>query len=227
MTAATPPCEFLCEVADLADFIDDVLAMPRGSRWHWPSFYLLYVEVDRLGNLLTRTGWLFAPPLSGDGETVSAQEQADAANALFEQLGKRQQALVGWLMEMWRNTRTVSGHSAAHDRLAAHFHPKSGWYQLFRRAYCAGRVSVDGARLERTVLGVDAGSSREHIPYSTAECMIRRQVFDLGASGTKAALAHAADQAGTRLAQTLAGMSTLLREHCTIEDLLHPSSRQG
>lgn len=225
MTSITSAQDFLCEVADLAGFIDDVLAMPRGSRWHWPSYYLFYAEVDQLAGLLQRTRWLFEPPRFGFGEAPGAQEEAGRVNALFAELGKRQQVFVDWLTQMCLNTRTVNGRSVAHDRLEAHVHPKSGWYQLFRERHCVGRMSSDGARLERAVLGVDAGSSRGHIPYSSAECMIRHQAFELEAPGTRAALAHAADQAGTRLGQTQAAMSALLREHCTIEDLLHPSSR--
>lgn len=225
MTSFTAAQDFLCEVADLAGFIDDVLVMPRGSRWHWPSYYLFYAEVDRLQGLLVRTRWLFEQPRAGLGEAPAAQEKADSANALFAQLGKRQQALVDGLMQMSMNTRTVAGRSAAHERLDVHFHPKSGWYQLFKESHCAGRMSADATTLERAVLGIDRGGSRHHIPYASAECMIRHQAFDLGAPGTEAALAHAAEQAETRLGQTLAAMGRLLRECCTIEDLLHPSSR--
>lgn len=225
MTAATPAQEFLCEVADLAGFIDDVLAMPRGSRWHWPSYYLFYAEVDRLQGLLMRTRRLFEPSCASFGEAPAAQEQADSANELFAQLGQRQQALVDWLSLMQRNTPTASGHTAAHERLEAHFHPKSGWYQSFRERHCVGRISADGATLERAVLGIDAGGSRTHISFASAEWMIRRQSFDLRAAATKAGLAHACGQSEERLGQTLAAMGTLLVGHCTIEDLLHPSSR--
>jgi hypothetical protein len=225
MTGPTPAQEFMCEVADLAGFIDDVLAMPRGGRWHWPSYYLFYAEVDRLQGLLMRTRWLFEPPFVSLGEPPTAQEDADSANELFAQLGQRQQAIVDWLSQMWRNTRTVTEHTAVHERLEAHFHPKSGWYQLFRERHCVGQVSADGATLERAVLGIDAGSSRDHISYSSAEWMIRHQSFDLHAPGTKAALAHATEHSERRLGRTLAAMGTLLVGHCTIEDLLHPSSR--
>ena len=216
MTGPTAAQDFLCEVADLAGFVDDVLAMPRGSRWHWPSYYLFYVEVDRLAGLLMRVRWLFESP--------SGEEDADSSNALFAQIDKCQRAIVDWLSHMWRNTRTTE-RTAARERMEAHFHPKSGWYQLFRERHRTGRMSTDGTTLERAVLGFDANSSRGHIPYSSAECMIRHQSFDLQAPGSKAALADAAGHAEERLGQTLAAMGTLLVEQCTIEDLRFPSSR--
>jgi hypothetical protein len=225
VTDPIPAQDFMCEVAGLAGFIDDVLAMPRGSRWHWPSYYLFYVEVDRLAGLLMRTRWLFEPPCASLTAGPTAQEEADSANALFAQIDKRQQAIADWLSHMGRNTRTVTEPTAAHVRLEAHFHPKSGWYQLFRERHCAGRMSADGTTLERTLLGIDTGSSRDHISYSDAECMLRHQSFELGAPGMKATLAHAAEHARTRLGQTLAAMGSLLVAHCTIEDLRHPSSR--
>jgi hypothetical protein len=220
-----PAQDFMCEVADLAGFVDDVLAMPRGSRWHWSSYYLFYVEVDRLTGLLTRTRWLFESPFPSLREAPTTQEEADSANALFAEIDKCQQAIVDWLSHMLRNTRTGTERTAARDRMEAHFHPKSGWYQLFMKRHCAGRMSADGTTLERTVLGVDAGSSPAHISYPGAECMLRHQSFDLGAPGTKAALAHAAEHAGTRLGQTLGAMGSLLVGHCMIEDLRYPSSR--
>jgi hypothetical protein len=222
MTGATPAQDFMCEVADLAGFIDDVLAMPRGSRWHWPSYYLFYAEVDRLQGLLMRTRWLFEPPCASLGQPSTAQEGAESANELFAQLGQRQQAVVDWLSQMWRNTRTGTERTAAHERMEAHFHPKSGWNQLFRKRHCTGRMSADGAMLERAVLGIDADSSRDHIPYSSAECMIRYQLFDLGAPGTKQVLVHAVEHARKRIGQTFAAVGMLLVGHCTIEDLLPP-----
>lgn len=225
MTGATPAHDFLCEVADLASFIDDVLVMPRGSRWHWPTYYLFYVEVDRLQGLLIRTRLLFETPCVELGEPSAGREEVDGANQLFAQLDQRQQAVVDWLSQMLRNTRIATGPAAAHERLEAHFHPKSGWYQLFRQRHSVGRVSADGAMLERAVLGIDTGSSRGHISYSSAESMIRHQSFDLHAPGIKAALMHAAEHAEWRLGQTLTAMAALLAGHCTIEDLLHPSLR--
>jgi hypothetical protein len=225
MSDATPAHEFLCEVADLAGFIDDVLAMPRGSCWHWPSYYLFYVEVDRLGGLLTRIRWQFESPCSGLAEPSSAQEDADSANALFALLDKSQRAVVDGLSQLWRNTRSATGNTPAYQRLEAHVHLKSGWYQLFRRGHCTGRMSADGASLRRAVLGVDTGSSPHHISYPTAECMLRHQSFDLRPPASKAALAKATAQAETRLGTTLAAMGTLLVEYCTIKDLVHPSSR--
>lgn len=225
MSGATPAQDFLCEVADLAGFIDDVLAMPRGSRWHWPSYYLFYVEVDRLAGLLMRIRWQFDSPCPGLAEPSSAQEDADSANALFALLGKCQRALVDGLSHMSRNTRTATGNTAAQARLEAHVRPKSGWYQLFRERHCAGRMSADGLDLQRAVLGADAGSSRHHIAYQAAECMLRHQSFDLAQPGARAALAQAAGQAEARLGRTLAAMGTLLVAHCTIENLRYPSSR--
>lgn len=225
MSGATPAHEFLCEVADLASFIDDVLAMPRGSCWHWPSYYLFYVEVDRLAGLLMRVRWQFESPCAGLAEPSSAQEDAAGANALFALLDKSQRAIVDGLSQMWRNTRSATGNGHARQRLEAHVHPKSGWYQLFRKGHCTGRMSADGASLQRAVLGVDAGSSPHHISYPAAECMLRHQSFDLRSPGTKAALEQASEQAGTRLGATLAAMGALLVESCTIKDLMHPSSR--
>lgn len=60
MFEQTPAHEFLLELADLHALILDVLDSPRKAQWHWPSFYLLYVDMDRLARVLTRVGYMFA-----------------------------------------------------------------------------------------------------------------------------------------------------------------------
>jgi hypothetical protein len=65
MTTYTPAQEFLSEVYEINSFIDDIISCPRKSGWHWPSFYLLYVDVDRLATTLTKTERFFGPPLTG------------------------------------------------------------------------------------------------------------------------------------------------------------------
>jgi len=224
MMPKTSPWEFLCEVAFLADFIDDVLASSRGPHWHWPSYYLFYVEADRMAGLLTRIRWLFEPPLA-DVRGQTWKVQAEGANELFALLRQRQRTLVDQVFQMWRDTRTATGNSTAHARLGAHVHPKSGWYQLFIQAHDPGKLSVDGLLLQRSVLMPEAGSSNETISYGTADYLMQHQSFDLGTPETRQALAHATADAEERIGRSLAAMGALLAEYCTIGDLLHPCSR--
>ena len=224
MTSTTRAQDFLCEVADLAGFIDGVLAMPRGSRWHWPSYYLFYAEVDRLQGLLVRTRWLFERPCPDLGEAPDAQEEADSANVLFTQLGKRQQAIVDWLTQMCLNTRTGTARSDSHIRLEAHFHPKSGWYQEFFAQYDAGALAPDGQSLLRTVLPILAEPPYERVDHVTANCMLRNQSFDASTPEARKALADATREAAQTLGGIAARMQATFLAHCRLEDLLHPCS---
>lgn len=175
--------------------------------------------------LLVRTRFLFEPPCAGIGAAPTTEEYVTSANELFALLTRQQRTIIDWLWHMWRNNRGVTTHSAAHQRLGAHVHPKSGWYQTFMDKYCSGFLSADGVTLLRTILPADAGSSPEHIPLAMANCMICLQSFDLGTHEARRSLAHATTEAEIRIGRSLAAMQMLLVEHCTINDLIHPTSR--
>ena len=224
LTESTAAHEFLAEFGDINPLITDALACPKRSSWHWPSFYLMYVEVDHMLGLLTRVGYHFESPVGGLGEPPDPAEAAESANQLFRQLDSRQKAVVRWLFQLSRYTQPDPGNPAPHQRLQAHVHPKSGWHQVFMNEYRSGVVSADGKSLTRTVLPAEPSPSGERIDHISAGCMLRRQAFDLGAPGMEKALAHAACEAAGRLGKIAHAMHLHLVENCTIHDLMHPSS---
>ena len=220
----TPAHEFLAELGDINGFIHDVLVSPRKAQWHWPSYYLLYVEVDRLATLLVRVNHLFGPPFEGFDGPPPVEEFVASGNELFAMLDKQQKTVVRWLFQMYRYTGPDAAKPAAHRRLGAHVHPKSGWYQTFMSDHSAGLLTADGNTLQRTALPVDPGAVHERIDAITAECMLRRQTFDLSTPATRLALARATDEAQSRLGKVSAAMSAFFIANCTLPDLLHPCS---
>jgi hypothetical protein len=224
MFEQTPADEFLSELADLHAMILDVLDSPRKAQWHWPSFYLLYVDMDRLAGVLTRVEYMFVPPFSRSTESLRDEEGVADDNALFALLDRQQKEILGWLFKMYRYTGASSMNPAAHARLGAHVHPKSGWYQTFMRDYRSGIVTPDGTALHRVALPVNVGGTSERINDITASCMLRRQSFDMSTPAARAALGHATDEARSRLGMVQAAMTAFLTAHCTLSDLLHPCS---
>lgn len=227
MTGLTTPDEFLGELGDINGFIADLLDCPRrqDAQWHWPSFYLLYVEVDRLSMLLARVGYLFDPPLTGFEQPPTPEEYACSANDLFKSVDKRQKTVVGSLYQLYKAVRTTAEQRPLHDRVSAHVHPKSGWYQTFMRHYQSGEVGKDAKILVRTALPIDQGTSSGHITFIAAECMLRQQSFDIGTPEAKRALAQSTQEANRRIGEVLRLMAEYLVAHCKIEDLRYPSSR--
>lgn len=221
----TPAHEFLSDLGDINAFILDALNSPRKAQWHWPSYYLLYVDADRLVGLLVRVGDLFKPPFGQPGGQPAAERWTADANDLFAQIDRQQKAIVRWLFQMYRYTDANPADPAAHRRLGAHVHPKSGWYQTFMSDFCSGVVTADAKTLQRVVLQTDPGTIGGQIDNVTAGCMLRRQVFDLATPATREALAHATYDARCRLGKILATMTAFLAANCSIADLLHPGSR--
>jgi len=224
MLEQTPAHEFLSELADLHALILGVLDSPRKAQWHWPSYYLLYVDMDRLAGLLRRVRHVFEPPFAHFAEPPSVEALVADDNALFALLDKQQKEIVGWLFQMYRYTGTPPMNPAARTRLGAHVHPKSGWYQTLMRECHAGVVTADGNTLHRVALPIDLGAADGRIDDLTADCMLRRQSFDISTPAARAALARAVDEAQSRLGKVQAAMTAYLTAHCTLADLLHPCS---
>lgn len=220
----TNPNQFLSELADITNFIVDVLDSPKKSAWHWPSYYLLYVDVDRLSRLLVRLRYGFEPPSAVFDEPSDLEERVADDNALFALIDKRQRAVVSWLFQMYRRTAANPADPKAHKRLGAHVHPKSGWYEVFMREYCSGVVSNDGNTLQCVVLPIDRSAEAQRIDDITADCMLRHQSFDISKPSARAAMAQATGEALSRLGKVQAAMTCDLSKHCTIADLLHPCS---
>jgi hypothetical protein len=217
----------LSELGDINCFIAELLDCParQDSSWHWPSFYMLYVEVDRLSMLLSRVGYLFDPPLTSFGGVPTPEEYARDANGLFASIDKQQKTIVRSLYQLYRAVRPTAEQVPLHDGVGAHVHPKSGWYQTFMQCYRSGEVTSDAKMLSRTALPIDHGTSREHIDFMTAECMLRRQSFDIGTPEERHALAQATQVAQCRIGHVVKLMGDYLVAHCRIEDLRYPSSR--
>jgi len=224
MTTYTAAQAFLSEVHEINHFIDDIIACPRKSSWHWPSFYLLYVDVDRLAITLMRTGHFFDPPLTGLSAAAEIEERVGHGNAILGELGEQQKAIFRWFYRMSRHILYSANDTVLRVRLEAHVHPKSGWYQEFFAEYDAGTLSVDGKSLTRTFLPVLAKPPYERVDLVTASCMLRHQAFDLSTPEEQMALAHATRQAATKLGEIAARMQAYFLAHCKLEDLLYPCS---
>jgi len=120
-----------CEMRALNEFILEQISSPGTARWHWPSYYLLYVDLDRMARLVRRAGELFVPERTGrpfvpQGECdLRPDEFAARVNETFADMQKIQLSIVGWLWEISRNTMTVVEDKMLWQRMRARFHPKS------------------------------------------------------------------------------------------------------
>jgi hypothetical protein len=223
MTAHTPAQSFLSEIGEINGFIDDILSCPRKSDWHWPSFYLLYVDADRLAMALTRTEHFFGPPFFASSPPTTEQLVEDS-RAILGEVGRHQKAIFARLYPMSRRIVRQPDNAALHARLDAHLHPKSGWYQEFFAQYDAGTFSPDGTTLLRTVLPILAEAPYERVDHATANCMLRRQRFDVSTPEARKALADATNEAAQTLGGIAARMQACFLAHCKLEDLLYPCS---
>lgn len=221
--------DILCELTDLHQLILELLASPGNTKWHWPSYYLLYVDMDRMAWRIRSTRTVFAnePPfarVTGLADAPrSIAEQVEAIGDAFAEFAKVQRSIVDRFWHISRNTLTVIENHTLRQRMRAHFHPKSAWYQVFRSDYCPGRISPDGRTLERTILKLDPEPSGR-IHDLGEKNLYSHQCFDIGTEAARTLVAQALGRVEEEHARVGRAMADFFVAHCSVEQLLHPSS---
>lgn len=222
MRTSTPPTHLFREVSDIQAFMRDLFGAPDVVVKHWPTYYRLYLQIDELIALVrTAAEWLSCG--FADERPDVRDCQVESANACFKHLTTRLETLV----DLLRHIQSFALVSTADKRVMhcfrAHFQAKSAWYLEFHERYCAGRISLDGTLLERTALLMDPRPA-DRLPDLDEKGLLQRQTFDLTSTATRAELAAAANCVADGLVDVYRILGAHFVKHCTIEDLLHPSS---
>lgn len=228
MTSFTSPSDIFRDIRDIDELILELVSHPDKASWHWPSYYLLYVEMDRMTWLIRHAGDALSRErltlsVLKDEEEPTLDEYAECVNETFDAVWKTQKSIVGWLFQISRGMMTVIEDKTLRRRARAHFYPKSAWYQALYAEYCAGKVSTDGRVLERVILTMDRDPP-ERIENLGAPNLLHHQRFDIGTHETRAALQRAVQKVEAEHAKTCAAMQELFLAHCTVQDLIYPSS---
>jgi hypothetical protein len=229
MTSYTPPSGIFQDIRAIDELILELVSHPGKARWHWPSYYLLYVDMDRMawlirhaGDALSRERPALSPSLE-DEEGPTLEEYAECVSGTFDDVWKMQKSIVGRLFQISRGMMTVIEDKTLQWRARAHFYPKSAWYQALYDDYCPGKVSADGRVLERVILTMDRDPP-QRIEDLGAPGLLHHQRFDIGTSEARASLQRAVREVGAEHAKTWATMKDHFLAHCTVQDLIHPSS---
>jgi hypothetical protein len=156
-------------------------------------------------------------------EEPSLEEYADGVSEAFDDVWHMQKSIVGRLFQMSRGLMTIIEDRALRRRARAHFHPKGAWYQALYGEYCPGKVSTDGRVLERTILTMDLDPP-ERVENLWAPSLLHQQRFDVSTSEARGALRRAVREVESAHARTCGAMKDLFVEHCTVQDLIYPSS---
>jgi hypothetical protein len=228
MTSYTSPSDIFRDIREIDELVLELVSHPDKARWHWPSYYLLYVDMDRMAWLIEHAGDALSrerPMLSvlKEEEEPTLEEYAECVSGTFDDVWKMQKSIVGRLFQISRGMTTVIEDKTLRRRARAHFYPKSAWYQALHADYCPGKVSADGHVLERVILTMDRDPP-ERIEDLGAPNLLHHQRLDIGTKEARAALQRAVQEVGAEHAKTWAAMKELFLAHCTVQDLIYPSS---
>lgn len=143
MTISTPVAELFREINDVHCWMMDLFQSDFQVK-HWPTFYLLYVDVDRLPWELQGAADSVLHPLMprygpDDFDCI------EAVDLMFQRVQQRFTDIVLQLGAIVLNTQIASiGDAALRLRIKAHLRQKSDWRLTFRDQYCAGRIVDEG-----------------------------------------------------------------------------------
>ena len=221
MNTSIEPSELFREIREMDNLFLDLVATPDRVEWHWPSFYRLYIEIDKISWQLQSAEKIFHAPLILN-ETDGWGADVEIANACLSALGQSLLASIGLLWNISRGMSSRIRDARLRSTLQAHLHPKSSWYQTLRTHYHAGLIS-DNASLERTILVFDR-NTLERIDPPLEQFLLWHQVFDLTDENVLAQLLIAAQKTSEVHTQALRAFGHHFVSYCRIEDLLHPSS---
>jgi hypothetical protein len=222
MASVTPPPQALFrELADLGNLIFSMLAGAQVTVRRWPAYYMVYLEVDRLCREINgMAGYLARGFVESDGSADAARIML--ANTCLARIDGHARAIVDLLARIEFHRLVDHGNPALKTIIDSHFSPKSPWYRAFQTQYCAGRVSVDGRVLERTVLTIDPYSQLAETD-SKAGNFAERQTFDLASTQSRSLHGRMARQVLATLNQVYAALGDFFVTHCpSVRELLHP-----
>ncbi len=225
MTPLTDPRAFLCELRELDTHIQQLLASPSTVCWHWPSYYLLYVDIDRMAAALHRIGTALGAR-AGAALPLAPFDAKDArsVDGMFMTYAQLYKSL---LRHVWQITR---GHSSVvHDKrlrkvLGAHLHPKSAWYRELQVRYQAGQLVLDPEQLGRVILLMDPSTTEDRIDDTDTTRFVQHQLFDLGTHEARHALVQSVRDTEQLHSELNRKMTAFFKQHCSIDALLHPCS---
>ena len=102
-----------------------------------------------------------------------------------------------------------------------HFHLKSHWYIHFLSEYRSGHLSADGTVIERTIFLLHPAPTRRILGDDMeAHALCKGELLDCSTEGARAALVERSRAPLQALKASCDSIAQLLREHCTINDLL-------
>lgn len=220
VVAATPPQELFRELTDLGNLIFSMLTGAHITVKRWPTYYMVYVEFDRLCREIHQTtGYLARGFIEPDG-TVSS-DRIEGINACLFRVGGHLRTLVDLLARIECHGLVSHGKPALKKIVEQHFSPKSIWYPAFQENYCSGRVSRDGRVLQRHVLFVNPYPPSGAIDIGAD--LVEPQTFELVSEQSRIHLGRTARSVQARLNQVYAALGDFFVDRCpSVSELLHP-----
>ena len=212
------------ELAAIGDIAHRLLQSRMPAATNWRQVFSLFLAMERLHLRASQVTAILHPGIGLSGQLPGTRPHyMKVGNDMFAELDEAARAVVESMSNQCANGRpraSMQG-QGMEQAFSDHFHPKSHWYIHFLSEYRSGQVSADGTVIDRTIFLLHPAPTRRILGDDMeAHGLCRGELLDCSTESLRAALVERGRAPLQALKASCDSIAHLLREHCTIDDLL-------
>jgi hypothetical protein len=212
------------ELAETTDFACKVLRSRGLSTTNWRQIFALFLAIERVVEESEGIAAILRPCADLAPTLPAARPRfMKVGNDLFEELDKAAREMIDSMSGLcaYGSSKTLLPDQGLEEAFKHHFHPKSHWYIHFLGMYNSGRISEDGTVIERTIFHLHPAPTRQILGNDMEDHSLCASVMvDCSTEQARAAVAEGCRAPLHALKASCDAVAQLLRERCTIDDLL-------
>lgn len=212
------------ELAAIGNIAHRLLQSRMLGATNWRQVFALFLAMERLHLQAMQVAVILHPGIGLPDQLPGTRPHyMKVGNDMFAELDEAARAMVESMSKQcaYGRSRTMMHDHGMEQAFSHHFHPKSHWYIHFLGEYRSGRISVDGTVIERTIFRLHPAPTRRILGDDMeAHALYGDELLDCSTEGARAALVERSRAPLQALKASGDSIAQLLREHCTINDLL-------
>lgn len=211
------------ELAEIAAFAQRLVHARESSMSNWRQVFALFLALERLHQDAGQVAAMLQPGTDLSPAFPSTRPRyMKVGNEMFEELDRAARAMVESMSALcvYGSSKILMPDQHLEHAFTNHFHPKSHWYIQFLAMYSSGRISADGAMIERMIFRLHPAPAKRLLSYDLEHALCVSEMLDCSTEPARAAIATRCAEPLLALKASSDAFSQLLRERCSIEDLL-------
>lgn len=216
------------DIVSIVDLVVSLVQTKRKKRGGWYAAYQMYLELGRVIHASERAlGGVLSRPIDdvviGPHSRFRTQ-QAKWAYMVNEDLHEVTLAYVAYMRYFEQLVFSMSFYDKKlTDLLISCMQEKVSWFNVFQEYYSTGIVSKDAAKMKRSLVAVvplNKVDSYKGVFEHNKSKIIKKETINLGDDQARQKIVRSGQKNLVRLKQSHADLEELIRQKCSIDDLL-------